>query len=111
MHSHKKRNLIWFAYCCLSTLIWGWFYCYAHNDLKSFGIYLFPALLILSVIGAFYFGYRGFLFSNDWFRAKEAQRADWWDKHPRWRTTNNVLSWVFTFAIWSYLIWRDFFKH
>jgi hypothetical protein len=67
-------------------------------------------MVILCTILACFFGYRAFFFSDDWFRAKEARRADWWDNHPRLRKTMDVLGYLIVVLLILNLIRRTYLK-
>jgi hypothetical protein len=107
----RKVTLARFVLCCLAGLAYAIIFLTWPEKPSLNSTFWFPVLMVVGcVLLACFFGYRAFFFSDDWFRAKEAQRADWWDGHPRLRTANNILGLVAYFSIITYLLWQTYRK-
>jgi hypothetical protein len=106
-YSGRKAAQARFVLFCLAVLFYGIIlFIWPEKPSLSSSFWIPVLLVIVCGLLACFFGYRGFCFSEDWFRAKETQRADWWDKHPRLRTANNILGWIFYSLVFAYLIWN-----
>jgi hypothetical protein len=104
----RKVAFAHFVICCLAALSYGWILWRFHN--VGGGNAFALSVICASLIFACFFGYRAFFFSNDWFRAEEARRADWWDKHQRLRFTYSATGSVVYFLVIAYLLWKTFWK-
>ncbi|HXT38841.1 MAG TPA: hypothetical protein VN887_02340 [Candidatus Angelobacter sp.] len=94
-----------FGVACLYVLMTVWL-CWFIPDFKIF----FAICLVLSAVVACFLGYRAFFFSDDWYRAKEDERADWWYRHPRLRIVSTAFYWLSYSLVFAYFIWRGFFR-
>jgi hypothetical protein len=108
----RRLALARFILFCLAAVAFAVIFLMRPESPSLSILFLFPLLMILGggVIACF-FGYRAFFFSDDWFRAKDARQADWWDNHPRFNLFASVTVWSCWTIVIVYQIWRIFHKH
>jgi hypothetical protein len=106
IHPQKKQAMAHFFCFSFMAVIFGWLY-WSNQDVSSSWEIVFPALFATVACNQ---GYRAFFFSNDWFRSREDQRADFYFKHPRIRIATTVSYWLIYLSCSTYLIWRGFFR-
>ena len=107
----RKVALARFVLCCLVGLAYAIIFLTWREKPSLNLTFWFPILMVvICVLFSCFFGYRAFFFSDDWFRAKEDSRADWWDKRPRLRVAALVFNWLIILAVFVYLTWRSFFR-